>query len=189
VIALVTGGSGCGKSTWAEKFIQTLSGRKFYIATMQVVDEECRARVARHRLQREGLGFETIELATDIGSAPVAPGGTALVECLPTLMANEMFGGDPERVLPGLLRLMDVARHLVVVTNDVFSDGMTYDPETTGYMRKLAQVNQAVAERADLVVEVVFSIPFALKTRERLFNAKEEELRAPEILRNFRAAH
>lgn len=164
MIALVTGGSGCGKSTWAEKFIQSLNGRKFYIATMQVVDEECRARVSRHRLQREGLGFETLEMATDIGSAPVEPGSTALVECLPTLLANEMFGGgDPERVLPGLMRLMDICGHLVVVTNDVFSDGMSYDPETTAYIKKLAEVNRAVAERADLVVEVVFSIPIALK--------------------------
>ena len=164
MIALVTGGSGCGKSTWAEKYIQTFGERKFYIATMQVVDEECRARVARHRLQREGLGFETLEMATDIGSAPVEPGSTALVECLPTLMANEMFGGgDPERVLKGLTRLMDVCGNLVVVTNDVFSDGMSYDPETTAYMKKLAEVNRAVAERADLVVEVVFSIPVALK--------------------------
>jgi adenosylcobinamide kinase/adenosylcobinamide-phosphate guanylyltransferase len=189
LIALVTGGSGCGKSTWAEKYIQSLNGRKFYIATMQVVDEECRARVERHRLQRAGLGFETLEMATDIGSASVEPGSAALVECLPTLMANEMFGGDPERVLPGLERLMDVCGHLVVVTNDVFSDGLTYDPETTAYMKKLAEVNRAVAERAEFVVEVVFSIPLALKIRKRLLSAKDEELRAPEILRNFRAAH
>jgi len=163
VIALVTGGSGCGKSTWAEKFVQTLGGRKFYIATMQVVDEECLGRVTRHRAQREGLGFETIEIVHDIGSAQVYPGSTALLECLPTLMANEMFGGDPDRVLPGLERLMDQCQNLVVVTNDVFSDGLSYDPETTAYMQALAQVNRAVAAKADLVVEVVFSIPMALK--------------------------
>ena len=163
MIALVTGGSGCGKSTWAEKFIQTMTGRKYYIATMQVVDEECRARVDRHQKQRAGLGFETLEMATDIGSAKIEPGCVALVECLPTLMANEMFGGDPGRVLPGLMRLMDTCAHLVVVTNDVFSDGLSYDPETNAYMRKLAEVNRAVAARADLVVEVVFSIPLVLK--------------------------
>ena len=163
MIALITGGSGCGKSTWAEKFVQTLSGRRFYIATMQVVDDECRARVARHRAQRDGLGFETIERPRDIGSAPVETGSTALLECLPTLLAGEMFGGDSERVLPGLFHLMDVCENLVVVTNDVFSDGMDYDPETRAYIRKLAEVNRAVARRADLVAEVVFSIPVALK--------------------------
>lgn len=81
MIALVTGGSGCGKSTWAEGFIRRFPGPRFYIATMQAVDEECRARIARHRAQRAGLGFETVEMARDIQSAPVAPGAAALVEC------------------------------------------------------------------------------------------------------------
>jgi adenosylcobinamide kinase/adenosylcobinamide-phosphate guanylyltransferase len=58
---------------------------------------------------------------------------------------------------------MNTCGNLVVVTNDVFSDGLAYDPETADYMRKLAFVNRAVAGRADLVVEVVFSIPMALK--------------------------
>lgn len=163
MIALVTGGSGCGKSTWAERFIRRFPGPRFYIATMQVVDDECRQRVERHRLQRAHLGFETLELPTDIGSARVLPGSTALLECLPTLMANEMFGGDPERVLPGIARLMEKCENLVVVTNDVFSDGLRYDPETTEYMRKLAAANRWLAKRADLVVEVVFSIPVAVK--------------------------
>ncbi len=163
MIALITGGSGCGKSTWAEKLVQTLGGEKFYIATMRIVDEECDQRVRRHRAQRAGLGFTTLECPTDVGNAPVTPGCTALLECLPTLMANEMFGGDPSRVLPGVARLMETCKHLVVVTNDVFSDGLAYAPETLQYMRALADVNQAVAERADLVTEVVYSIPVAVK--------------------------
>jgi adenosylcobinamide kinase/adenosylcobinamide-phosphate guanylyltransferase len=163
VIALVTGGSGCGKSTWAEKFIQKFPGPRLYIATMQVVDDECRERVRRHQTQRAYLGFETLELPRDVGKASVPHGATTLLECLPTLMANEMFGGDPKRVLPGLKRLMDMSENLVVVTNDVFSDGLPYDPETRAYMRKLAAANRWVAEQADLVVEVVFSIPVAVK--------------------------
>ena len=53
MIVLVTGGSGCGKSTWAEKLMGSLQeDRRVYIATMQVYDEESRQRVARHRAQR-----------------------------------------------------------------------------------------------------------------------------------------
>jgi adenosylcobinamide kinase/adenosylcobinamide-phosphate guanylyltransferase len=163
MIALITGGSGCGKSTWAEKLVHSLGGEKFYVATMRIVDEECDQRVRRHRAQRVGLGFTTLECQTDIGRAPVAPGCTALLECLPTLMANEMFGGDWTRVLAGIERLIDTCAHLVVVTNDVFSDGLAYDPETRRYMRALADVNQTVASRADLVTEVVYSIPAAVK--------------------------
>lgn len=163
MIALVTGGSGCGKSTWAEKFVLKLGGRRFYVATMQNADEECAARIERHRAQREGFGFETVERGRDVGGAPVAPGATALLECLPTLLANEMFGGEPARVLPGVERLMETCKNLVVVTNDVFSDGLPYDPETVRYLRALAEINRAIAARADLVVEVVFSIPAVLK--------------------------
>ena len=55
MIVLVTGGSGCGKSTWAEKLVSALPAEKrVYIATMQVYDEESVQRVARHRAQRAG---------------------------------------------------------------------------------------------------------------------------------------
>ena len=48
MIALITGGSGCGKSTYAEKLIaSTPPGGRLYIATMQVYDEESQKRVAR----------------------------------------------------------------------------------------------------------------------------------------------
>ena len=58
MIVLVTGGSGCGKSTWAEKLADTLPREnRFYIATMQVYDEESRNRVQRHRMQRADKGF------------------------------------------------------------------------------------------------------------------------------------
>ena len=62
MIVLVTGGSGCGKSTWAEKLVSALPAEKrVYIATMQVYDEESVQRVARHRAQRANKGFTTIE--------------------------------------------------------------------------------------------------------------------------------
>lgn len=49
MIVLVTGGSGCGKSTWAEKLVSALPAEKrVYIATLQVYDEEPVQRVARH---------------------------------------------------------------------------------------------------------------------------------------------
>ena len=62
MIVLVTGGSGCGKSTWAEKLVASLpEDNRFYIATMQVYDDESVKRVARHRAQRTDKGFITIE--------------------------------------------------------------------------------------------------------------------------------
>lgn len=165
MIVLVTGGSGCGKSTWAEKLIASLPNEKrVYIATMQVYDEESVRRVARHRAQRADKGFRTIECEKDLASAEVEPGSIVLLEDLVNLMANEMFdGGDTARIVPAIRSLSEKCRHLVMVTNDVFSDGVTYGESTQEYLRKLADINRHAAEMADCVVEVVYSIPIALK--------------------------
>lgn len=165
MIVLVTGGSGCGKSTWAEKLVTTLPNEdRVYIATMQVYDEESVKRVARHRAQRADKGFRTIECEKDIASADIKEGSIVLLEDLVNLMANEMFdGGDVSRIVPALKALAEKCRHLIMVTNDVFSDGIEYAESTREYLKKLAEINNAAAQIADCVVEVVYSIPVVLK--------------------------
>ena len=61
MLALVTGGSGSGKSAWAEDLVLSLGeGRRIYIATMYPFDEESHRRIERHRKMRAGKGFETV---------------------------------------------------------------------------------------------------------------------------------
>lgn len=165
MIVLVTGGSGCGKSTWAEKLVAALpDGNRVYIATMQVYDEESVRRVARHRAQRADKGFRTIECEKDLDSAEMGDNAVVLLEDLVNLTANEMFdGGDVGRIVPALRNLAGRCRHLVMVTNDVFSDGEVYAESTQEYLRVLAEINRVAAELADSVVEVVYSIPVAVK--------------------------
>lgn len=165
MIVLVTGGSGSGKSTWAEKLIASLpEENRIYIATMQVYDDESVKRVARHRAQRADKGFATIECEKDLASANIPEGSTVLLEDLVNLMANEMFdGGDVGRIVPALHALAKRCRHLVMVTNDVFSDGITYAESTQEYLRQLADINAQAAALADCVVEVVYSIPVCVK--------------------------
>ena len=165
MIVLVTGGSGCGKSTWAEQLVAVLqSENRIYIATMQVYDDESVRRVKRHRAQRVDKGFRTIECEKDLASADIGEGSIVLLEDLVNLMANEMFdGGDVSRIVPALNELAKKCRHLIMITNDVFSDGIDYDESTQEYIRQLAQINNAAAQIADCVVEVIYSIPFAVK--------------------------
>ena len=165
MIVLVTGGSGCGKSTWAEKLVDTLPREnRIYIATMQVYDEESVKRVARHRAQRADKGFATIECEKDLAAVDVPAGSVVLLEDLVNLTANEMFdGGDTGRIVPTLHAMAKKCSHLVMVTNDVFSDGVAYEASTQEYLQKLAQINAAAADMADSVVEVVYSIPLCVK--------------------------
>ena len=62
MVVTITGGSGSGKSRMAEAISEALcSGPKLYAATMRVYDQESRKRVERHRKQREGGQFATLE--------------------------------------------------------------------------------------------------------------------------------
>ena len=67
--------------------------------------------------------------------------------------------------LAGAVLPAGCAALLVVVTNELFSDGMDYDPETLAYLDVLARLNRAVARRADRVYEVVCGIPIAWKVQ------------------------
>lgn len=165
MIILVTGGSGCGKSTWAERLISTLPAEnRLYVATMQVYDEESVQRVKRHQAQRADKGFRTLECEKNLLAADIPAGSTVLLEDLVNLTANEQFdGGDVARIIPALQALAQKCRHLVMVTNDVFSDGVRYPESTQTYLRHLAHINAAAAALADCVVEVVYSIPVCVK--------------------------
>ena len=63
MITLVIGGSGSGKSAYAEQMAVKAAGNGslYYVATMQVYDEEGKKKVERHQKMRAGKGFLTIE--------------------------------------------------------------------------------------------------------------------------------
>ena len=165
MIILAIGGSGSGKSAWAERVIARAGlEKRYYIATMQAFDGESKKRVTRHRAQRAAGGFETLEKPLNVGEIRLAGPAAVLLEDLPNLLANEMFGGgNPGRILPGLESLARQSEILVIVSGNVFSDGIRYDESTQDYIRQLAALNSQIAQRADTVAEVVYSIPVALK--------------------------
>ena len=168
MLILVSGGAASGKSEYAEKLaVETAAEPLIYAATMEVWSEEDRLRVARHRALRRGKGFQTVEAPRRLFEAAVPEGGTALLECLSNLCANECFGpegfpGAKERILRGIDHLLERCAHVVIVTNELFSDGMSYPPETEAYLSLLADLNRDLAARADRVYEVCCGIPVGI---------------------------
>lgn len=167
---MVIGGSGSGKSEYAEsRCVQFGSEKKLYIATMEPFGAEGAARIERHRKLRQGKGFETLECYTHLEESEIPQAGTILLECMSNLAANEMFSpqGRPKQmeslILQGVSRLRERAEHVVIVTNEVFSDGIVYDPMTMEYIRHLGVINQRIAQMADEVYEVVHGIPICIK--------------------------
>ena len=163
----VSGAVRSGKSEWAEKTALELSpsGPRAYLATARAADAEMRDRVARHQAARATRGFITVERERDLERAlpEIPPGATVLLECLGTWTANEMFGRPDGRVLEpgrviavveGVVRaLRSRAEHLLIVSNDVFSDGVVYDEGTENYLKALGSLHIALARSADCAVE------------------------------------
>lgn len=166
---LLTGGSGCGKSSYAEKLCTQFPEPRWYIAAMKPYGDGSEAKIARHRELRRGKGFETIERYTDLAGLMLPHGGTVLLECICNLTANEMFTENGEyddpcaRVIDGVEALEKQCDHLIVVTNDVGSDDGNYDEGTSAYIRAVGKINAILASRADAVAELVCGIPIPLK--------------------------
>lgn len=184
MITLVIGGSGSGKSEYAERLVMSLGqGRRIYIATMKPWDEECKSRIERHRQMRAEKQFETIECYRDLKGLKLDLGGqpsVILLECMSNLVSNEIFGlGEEEEeeapcldgalaaaeILEGIGKLKERAGHIVIVTNEVFSDGDNYSMETMAYRKVLGEINQKIAEISDEVIEVAAGIPIMMKKR------------------------
>ena len=167
---LITGASASGKSAYAEGQLAKAEGpEKYYLATMRAWGAEGEARVRKHRAMREGKGFQTIEAFHTLEQVRLPGKGSLMLECMSNLLANEQFeiGGTDEEILEriqvGIQNLEAQTNDLVIVTNEIFSDGCSYDADTIRYIRLLGTLNIWLAKQASLVTEVVYGIPIRQK--------------------------
>lgn len=178
MIHLVTGGSGSGKSEYAENWLMEQSGAQdcmqplLYVATMIPYTEETKEKIARHHRLREGKGFQTIERYREMHTVIIPENSGILLECVSNLTANELYREDGSmnqvedtvnRVVNGVRKLANSTDILVIVTNEVNSDINRYSEETEIYRRCIGCINQELGNMADLVTEVVYGIPVSLK--------------------------
>lgn len=184
MLQMITGGSGSGKSELAEKEIcrmqrETESRYLYYIATMIPYGEETRNKISRHRMLREGKGFETIECFTGLNQLTEderwfsrqrqKEGICVLLECMSNLAANELYekGGAGKNtaaeIMDGICRLEEKCRCVTVVTNEVFSGLPEKNEEMKNYLEVLGEINCRMARKADNVTETVYGIGVKLK--------------------------
>lgn len=175
---LVLGGSGSGKSEYAENLLSDIRENKFYIAAMKPFGSEGLKRVSKHKMLREGKCFTTLEQSEDIEESLKAMNkdSSALIECISNLTANEMFKEEKiissdivaDKILKGIFKIDREIARLVIVTNNVYEDGILYDETTRAYMQALSDINIQLAGKAERVIEVVAGIPLVISERENL---------------------
>ncbi|MEI7600315.1 MAG: bifunctional adenosylcobinamide kinase/adenosylcobinamide-phosphate guanylyltransferase [Aestuariivirga sp.] len=163
-LTLVLGGARSGKSSFAENLARQHGGPRSYIATAEPFDHEMRQRIARHREQRAGDGWKTIESILD--PASVLPReGLVLIDCITVWLGNLMHHGrDLKAEVTRFCAALEACpAEVIVVSSEV---GLSIVPENAMARRfrdEQGLANQALAAIADNVYFIAAGLPLRLK--------------------------
>ena len=168
-IILVTGGSRSGKSKHALELAASYNNKAF-IATAEATDDEMRARIERHRRERDP-SFHTLEEPVDpVVALKALPEETevALLDCITVWLGNLFYrekiidGTCPE--IDAFLDILEAPPcHLILVTNEVGMGVIPADGATRLFRDTAGSINQILAERAHEVIFSVSGIPLRVK--------------------------
>ena len=167
----ISGGCKNGKSTFAQRLAKqqqedSNNTSLYYVAAMNAQDSEDEERIAKHRREREGWGFTTIEQYSRIEGIleRCDPKGSFLLDSLTALLANEMFTAKEgvnlhahEQISRGLLLLLNQISRIVIVSDYIYSDAFVYDPLTEAYRKSLAALDRLAAAHCDVVLEAAYT--------------------------------
>jgi adenosylcobinamide kinase/adenosylcobinamide-phosphate guanylyltransferase len=165
-LTLVLGGAASGKTAWAERLVLGAGTQPVYLATAQAWDAEMQAKIARHRDSR-GTGWHTIEAPLDL----TLPLGDAradqavLLDCATLWLSNHLLAEHDLAVeSAGLLRALENCQACVVVVTNEVGAGIVPDNAMARQFRQAqGELNQRLAQAADLVVAVMAGLPLVLK--------------------------
>ena len=164
MLVLISGTSGSGKSKAAEDKLESFEGKKFYVAAAKISDSEMAGRVEKHKAMRAGKNFMTVEREKNLGELKFPGGASVLIESLTAWLANEMFdGGKAENIFEDIKKLKAECENLIIVADDIFSDGIIYDEATEFYRKTLASLMVKIAREADEAIEAAGGIAAKIK--------------------------
>ncbi len=165
-ITLVLGGASSGKSDVAEKLCIGTDLPRIYIATAQAFDDEMRAKIKQHRIDRGG-DWTTIEAPFDAAEAldNCAPDHVVLLDCATLWLTNHLLAEhDISARTDALLKaLSSCASPVVIVSNEVGQGIVPENKLAREFRVAQGRLNRRLAEHADCVIGVMAGLPFALK--------------------------
>ena len=163
----ISGGAKNGKSTLAQDLTVALAagGKHYYVATMISTGAEDDDRIRRHIADRDGMGFETVECFRNILDClkTADRDGVFLVDSVTAMVQNSLFPVEKnyemdleaaKRCGDELVEFAGKVRHVVYVSDYIYSDAERYSESTEAYRKSLADVDRRLAQICDTVVEV-----------------------------------
>lgn len=174
MLELILGGARSGKSRHAAQRAAAGALPVTLIATAEGFDAEMRARIARHRAERDP-NWKTVEAPHDLPQQLIVharSGQCVIVDCLTLWLSNRLISARPgdgdaagEAAAAELLAaLKRCGGRVILVSNEV---GLGLVPESElgrAFRDAQGRLNQAVAALAQRVVFIAAGLPLVLKS-------------------------
>ena len=188
MIHFILGGARSGKSRYAEQ--QTLlqsdkNNPPVYIATATATDNEMKARIVKHKSDRDSH-WQLIECPLELTACikNASPDKTYLLDCLTLWLNNQLYLAETEQQTQGLSsshieqrlkseidlfitalneQFSDNNQYIVIVSNEVGLGVIPMGETTRLFVDYCGWLNQAVAKIAQRVTLVTAGIPLTLK--------------------------
>jgi len=161
-LSLLLGGARSGKSALALRRARASGEQVVFVVTGSPSDREMAARIERHRAERAGFHWTTVEapVALEESIAGCPAGACVVVDCLSLWVANLLErGGDEEEILRRAVAAgrSAAAREAptIAVSNEVGMGVVPAHRSGRHYRDALGRVNAAWAEVAADVALVV----------------------------------
>lgn len=183
-LIFISGGVRSGKSAFAEKIVISQSKenkRLVYIASGKATDDEMKKRIMKHQEDRVSYHWHTLEQPVNLEEVlpAIQEGDAILWDCMTTWLANELYEGwetgtpcihksncmqrKEVQLFQTLEKLLERARTLVIVSNEVFHDVPSVYTETEIYRKWLGHLHQRVVKKAAVAIEMEGGIPIFWK--------------------------
>lgn len=172
----ITGGVRSGKSAFAEKLASEkgVSKNFYYIATGAAFDDEMKARIKRHQLdrQRQTIKWQTVEMHVDIPHElkQLSENDVVLFECVTTWLSNVLYESESldkrkEYIVNAIERLQTMwslwysqGTKLIIVSNEILDELPSKYDEVNLYRQYLGKLHQWIVHTCDEAYEVQFQL-------------------------------
>ena len=128
-------------------------------------DPEILRRIENHRKMRADKNFKLIEAEKNF-SNKIPANSSVLIESLSSWLSNEMFNENNNnninlnfnvvnKIFNEIMTIKNFSHNLIIVSDDIFSDGIIYDEMTESYIKNLAQLHIKTAQISNEALEIV----------------------------------